>query len=288
MATNRVQRLFHYLDEKFVEVEKTFLHAESSRHNLGSSYTSLLRSVRKAKALFVKHPRAALLRRLTLMETVLLDLMQKWEAERRGFNSLGFLLSRLRSNLANEILEPKLYQKIRATLEEEESFKALREKYPDAEGVITQPRPALDVKKKESTKIRLMLLAASNLHYALVVKKIVKKTLTNSPVAVKLIETGFSEYKLPVDGKVSAAYSYAIFFIDFKGQKRFVYSDAYFTPIEISQSMLKKKVVFASQKVGKKMEYRPYVQFYGRHFFVYGARLSYTIRPGGRNRTLTP
>lgn len=63
-----------------------------------------------------------------------------------------------------------------------------------------------------------------------------------------------------------------------------VHCDAYFTPVEISQKELRKRVTWSSAQQGLGHEFRPQIQFYGRHFFVYGARLSYTVRTGDASR----
>ncbi|HRP69500.1 MAG TPA: hypothetical protein PLY93_08215 [Turneriella sp.] len=289
MPQNRVQILFNELEAKFAETEKSFLHAEALRHRIKGEYEAILEAVRSAKKKFHMHPRATLVRRLSLMETLLSDLLLRSQGERRSFDALGFLLSRLRSNLASEILEPKLYQKIRNALEEEENFKRLRAKYPDSEAVITHKKNTLAIKEKESASkvIRLMLISHAGIHYAIPVKSILKKTNALSPVAAKMRDAQYTRMPLPVNGQKESGETIAVFFIDLKGKKCYLHCDSYFTPVEIAQKILKKMLVFTQDKIAGKVEHRPFVSFYGRRFFVYGARLSYTIRTGVRNHTHT-
>lgn len=286
MPKNRLQRVYNELDREAENAEQVFMAAEKSRYALKEGYESILKTVAEGAEKFKNHPQAAVLKRFRLMETLLKDLLLRYETERRHFNALGFLLSRLRSNLATEILEPKIYQKIRSALEQEENFKRLREKYPDADAVLTTPKAPTKI-PKPSKRVRLMLISAANLHYAIPVTKILKKTPAAGPVTKKLLQSGFSRFSLPVNGKAETDYAHAIAYSDLKEERRLVYCDSYFTPVEIPQKMLKQMVTFASNKVGDTMEHRPYLTFYGRHFFVYGARLSYTVRTGGSVRSIT-
>ncbi len=287
MGKNRLQVLYNVLEKEFSGSEEVFLSAEKSRFALRENYQAILKTITEATEKLDHYPQAAALKRIRLIETLLKDLLLRYETERRHFNALGFLLGRLRSNLATEMLEPRLYQKIRSALEQEENFVRLREKYPDADAVITEPK-APPKPQKPVKKVRLMLIAAANLHYAIPVTKIWKKTPAAGPIAEKLLKTGFSHMRLPVDGKPARDYAHAVAYSDFKDERRLVYCDTYFMPVEIPQKMLKQMVVFATSKVGDQAEHRPYVTFYGRHFFVYGARLSYTVRTGGRVRSISP
>lgn len=287
MAKNRLQVLYNHLEREFAGSEAVFLEAEKARYSLKQNYDAILKTIGAATEELGKYPQAAALKRIGLIETLLKDLLLRYETERRHFNALGFLLGRLRSNLATEMLEPKLYQKIRDALEQEEGLKHLREKYPDAEAVITAPKTAAKAKKPAKT-VRLMLIAASNLHYAIPVNKIHKKTPSAGPIAEKLVVNGYRHMQLPVDGKPASEYAHAIAYSDIKDERRIVYCDTYFMPVEIPQGMLKRMVTFASNRVGETTEHRPYVTFYGKHFFVYGARLSYTVRTGGRVRSISP
>lgn len=287
MAKNRLQVLYNVLEREFAGAENNFLAAEKSRLNLRENYEAILKIITEATEKLEAYPQAAVVKRIRLVETLLKDLLLRHETDRRNFNALGFLLGRLRSNLATEMLEPKLYQKIRAALEQEENFARLREKYPEAEAVVTTPRAAVKTPKPAKT-VRLMLVAASNLHYAIPVNKIWKKTPAAGPVTEKLLKNGFRHKALPVDGKAANDYTHAVAYSDLSDCRRIVYCDTYFTPVEIPQRMLKSMVTFASNRVGDSMEHRPYLTFYGRHFFVYGARLSYTVRTGGRVRSISP
>lgn len=287
MPKNRLQVLYNVLEREFAGSEEVFLSAEKSRFTLRENYETILRTITEATEKLNHYPQAAVLKRIRLIETLLKDLLLRYETERRHFNALGFLIGRLRSNLATEMLEPKLYQKIRAALEQEENFARLRQKYAEAEAVVTATKAPVK-QHKPARKVRLMLVAASNLHYAIPVNKIWKRTPAAGPVAEKLLKNGFRPKALPVDGRAAHDYAHAVAYSDLGDERRIVYCDTYFTPVEIPQRMLKSMVTFASNKVGDTMEHRPYLTFYGRHFFVYGARLSYTVRTGGRVRSISP
>jgi|GEM_PF-2632309 len=296
---NHLQTLYNYYEREFAEHEARFLAADKHRLEAKVALNEILNGLTAATEKLGHYPQATVLKRIRLIETLIKDLDLRFAAERRSFNALGFLLSRLRGNLAVEMLEPKLYNKIRAALAEEETLKALREKYPDADAVITAPKP---MPAKRATKsIRLMLIAAANLHYAIPVQRILKKTPADGPVAAKLRSSGYNVTTLPVgpqidlvsradhghpfpliNGKAPEKYAHAIAYSDLKEQRRIVYCDEYFKPIEIPQRMLKQAVTYVPSGTGQNRVHRPVLKFYGRQFFVYGARLSYTVRPGGR------
>lgn len=280
MPKNHLQTLYNYYEREFAEHEARFLAADKHRLEAKVALNEILNGLTAAKEKLGHYPQATVLKRIGLIETLIKDLDLRYAAERRSFNALGFLLSRLRGNLAVEMLEPKLYNKIRAALAEEETLKALREKYPDSDAVITAAKP---VPAKRATKsIRLMLISAANLHYAIPVQRIFKKTPADGPVAAKLKMSGYSVTTLPVNGKAPEKYGHAVAYSDLKEQRRIVYCDEYFKPIEIPQRMLKQAVTYVPSGTGENRVHRPILKFYGRQFFVYGARLSYTVRAGGR------
>jgi len=279
MPTNNLQLLYNRLERAFVAAEQTFLHAEKIRYELKSDYATLLAAVQAAKHDMAKYPQAQLAKRLRLMETLLKDLQLRQAGEHRSFNALGFMLSRLRLRLASEILEPKLYGKIRAALAEEESLAALREKYPDADAVLTEP--ARRMQPRTGKNIRLLLVGCNSLYYAIPVTKIVKKT-TPGPVEHKLLGSGFTTLYLPGNRSSSPESPLAIAFHDLAGRRRLVYCDEYYTPVEVPQKVLRRMVVWAPPADRLSADFRPQVKFYGRRFFVYGARLSYAVRSGER------
>jgi len=279
MPTNNLQLLYNRLERAFVAAEETFLHAEKIRYELKSDYATLLAAVQAAKHDMAKYPQAQLAKRLRLMETLLKDLQLRQAGEQRSFNALGFMLSRLRLRLASEILEPKLYGKIRAALAEEESLAALREKYPDADAVLTEPARRMQPRKGKN--IRLLLVGCNSLYYAIPVTKIVKKTIPGA-VEQKLLSKGFTALELPGNRSSSPESPLAIAFHDLAGRRRLVYCDEYYTPVEVPQKVLRRMVVWAPPADRLSADFRPQVKFYGRRFFVYGARLSYAVRSGER------
>ena len=276
---NHLQTLYNYYEREFAEHEARFLVADKHRLEAKTALQEILNGLSAASEKLGHYPQATVLKRIRLIETLIKDLDMRFAAERRSFSALGFLLSRLRGNLAVEMLEPKLYNKIRAALAEEETLKALREKYPDADAVITAAKPAAP--KRAAKSIRLMLVGAANLHYAIPVRRILKKTPADGPIAAKL-RSGHTQLNLPIERKSPEKYVHAIAYSDLKEQRRIVYCDEYFKPIEIPQRMLKQAVTYVPSGTGENRVHRPVLKFYGRQFFVYGARLSYTVRPGGR------
>ena len=108
MPKNRLQVLYNELEREFATSEETFLAAEKSRYSLRENYEAILETVSDAAEKLGKYPQAAALKRIRIIETLLKDLLLRYETERRHFNALGFLLSRLRNNLATEMLEPRL------------------------------------------------------------------------------------------------------------------------------------------------------------------------------------
>ncbi len=282
MPANNLQLLYNRLERSFAAAEKTFLHAEKIRHELKADYEALLSAVESGKRDMARYPRAQLTRRLNLIGTLLNDLMLRQSSEQRSFNALGFMLSRLRLRLASEILEPKIYGKIRAALAQEQTLVALREKYPDADAVLTKPAQLKPPKKDKN--IRLLLVGANKLYYAIPVRKIVKKT-TPGPVEANLRLTGFTALELPGNRMNSPEMPFAVAFEDFAGRKRLLYCEEYFTPLEIPQKLLRRLVTWVNPADRSDSRFRPQVRLYGRRFFVYGARLSYTVRPGERKHT---
>lgn len=280
MPKNNLQALYNRLERRFALAEETFLHAEKLRHELKANYEALLVMVKIALGETERYPQAQLRKRLGLIDTLLKNLALRQQTEERSFNALGFLFSRLRLRLASEMLEPRLYGKIRAALAEETQLAALRAKYPDAENVLTAPAK----KTAPDKKIRLLLVAVRDLHYAIPIKKIVQKT-EPGPTAEKLRANGHAVLVL-AGGPTDKRLPLAIAFIDFAGKKKLVYCDTYFTPVELPQRLLRKKVIWVPPEDRFSADFRPQVQFYGRRFFVYGARLSYTVRPGERKRTV--
>ncbi len=281
MPKNNLQILFNEIEQEARESEGVFLAADKHRHSLKAAYAALLTTLTGVQAKLARYPQAAALKRLKLIETLLQDLLLRHETERRHFNALGFLLGRLRSNLATEMLEPRLYHKIRAALESETELVRLREKYPDAEAVVTQPAP---VRKRQMKPVKLLLIASAGMHFAVPVQKLVKKTAPG-PLAEKLQQNGYKSSPLPVGAINSALPKLAVAYVDAKGRKRMLVCDEYFTPVQMSQRSLKDRVSYSGNTTGKPGDHRPHLQFYGRRFFLYGARLSYTVRPGERART---
>jgi hypothetical protein len=279
MPANNLQLLYNRLERSFAAAEETFLHAEKQRHELRSDYEALLAAVQAGKHDMARYPQAQLTKRLRLIETLLKDLQLRQAGEQRSFQALGFMLSRLRLRLASEILEPRLYGRIRAALAEEETLTALRKKYPDADAVLTEP--ARTRQPKKSKNIRLLLIGVNSLYYAIPVTRLVKKTAPG-PVEAKLLETGFTALDLPGNRTSSHRMPLAIAFEDLAKRKRLIYCDEYFTPIEVPQKVLRRMVVWAPPADRFGADFRPQVKLYGRRFFVYGARLSYTVRPGER------
>lgn len=286
MPKNHLQTLYNYYEGEFAEHEARFLAADKHRLEAKVALNEILNGLMAATEKLGHYPQATVLKRIRLISTLIKDLDLRFSAERRSFNALGFLLSRLRGNLAVEMLEPKLYNKIRAALAEEETLKALREKYPDSDAPrYTAPDgTALGAssRRRQSKSIRLMLIAAANLHYAIPVQRIFKKTPAGGPIAAKLKVSGYSITNLPVNGKAPEKYVHAVTYSDLKEQRRIVYCDEYFKPIEIPQRLLKQAVTYVPSGTGENRVHRPVLKFYGRQFFVYGARLSYTVRAGGR------
>ncbi len=287
MPKNHLQTLYNYFEREFAEHEARFLAADKHRLEARVMLNEILNGLTAATEKLGHYPQATVLKRIRLIETLIKDLDMRFTADRRSFSALGFLLSRLRGNLAIEMLEPKLYNKIRAALAEEETLKPLREKYPDAiykePALSDSPEGRSVSKRRKATKsIRLMLIAAANLHYAIPVQRILKKTPADGPIAAKLRSSGYSITDLPVNGKAPEKYGHAVAYSDLKEQRRIVYCDEYFKPIEIPQRMLKQAVTYVPSGTGENRVHRPVLKFYGRQFFVYGARLSYTVRAGGR------
>ena len=276
---NRLQILYNHFEREFALFEERFLAADKHRLEAKAALSEILSGLMAAREELTQYPQATVLKRMGLIETLLKDLDLRFTTERRNFNALGFLLSRLRENLASEMLEPKLYNKIRSALEKEASLQTLREKYPDSDAVVTAPKmhPA-----KPAKSVRLMLIGAANLHYAIPVGRILKKTEAAGAIAGKLRETGFTPLDLPTGSKPSDQYVHAVAYRDTKDRRRMVYCDEYFKPVEIPQRLLRENVAYALSGTAENRVHRPYVRFYGRQFFVYGARLSYTVRPGGR------
>lgn len=279
MAKNRLQVLYNFLEREFAASEAKFMAAEKLRFRLKEDYATLLQTAQMARERLTHYPQAQSLKRLGLIETLLAELLANYEKDRRHLNALGFLLSRLRQNLATEMLEPKLYEKIRQTLQHEESLKALREKYPDAEEIVTVPK-AIPPQKPTKT-VRLMLFSAARINYAIPVTRIVRRTPATSPLAAKFAQNGYREIELPVTAKRTGEHTQAIAYRDLKDERRLVFCNSYYKPLEIPQKMLKRVVTYAQSTVAGKALHRPMVHFYGRNFFVYGARLSYTVRTGG-------
>jgi|JI10StandDraft_1071094.scaffolds.fasta_scaffold16797_5 hypothetical protein len=280
MPRNNLQILFNELEREAEQAESVFLLADKNRHTLKAAYASLLSTLNGVQGKLGRYPQAAALKRIKLIETLLKDLLLRHETERRHFNALGFLLSRLRTNLATEILEPRLYGKIRTALENETNLVRLREKFPDAESVITAP--ALPV-KKPAKPIRLLLLGAAGLHFAIPVQKLVKKTAPG-PIAEKLQSLGYISSSLPTAGAFSVAPKLFVAYRDLRGAKRMVQCDAYFTPVQMTQKSLKDRVSYTASPGARPDEQRGHLTFYGRRFFLYGARLTYTVRTGDRTR----
>jgi hypothetical protein len=280
MPKNNLQILFNEIEQEARESESVFLAADKHRHSLKAAYAALLTTLNGLQARLVKYPQAASLKRLKLIETLLQDLLLRHETERRHFNALGFLLGRLRSNLATEMLEPRLYNKIRAALETETALVKLREKYPDADAVVTQPPQA---RKPRSKPVKLLLVASAGVHFAVPVQKVVKKA-SPGPITEKLQQIGYLSSPLPISAQNSALPKLAVAYIDPKGQKKMLVCDEYFTPVQMSQKSLKDRVDYSGNSTGKPGDLRPQLAFYGRRFFLYGARLSYTVRPGERTR----
>ncbi|MFO1528049.1 MAG: hypothetical protein U1F16_18905 [Turneriella sp.] len=298
-SKNRLQVLYNHFEREFASAEQTFLAADKHRLGAGAALQEILAMLGVAREKLGRYPKAGVLKRITLIETLIKDLDLRYQTERRHFNALGFLISRLRNNLAMEMLEPKLYGKIRSALEQEETLKALREKYPDAPHSATPLGTDSNSKPKKPEKtIRLMLISAAKLHYAIPVTKIVKKTPAGGALSEKLRESGYSIMQLPAttasepmtvsgtasaSGRAAHSYTHAIAYIDMKDQRRIVYCDDYFQPVEIGQRLLRKMVQYLPSGTTSSIQYRPLVRFYGKQFFVYGARLSYTVRTGVRD-----
>jgi len=280
MPRNNLQILFNELEREAEQAESVFLLADKNRHTLKAAYASLLSTLNGVQTKLGRYPQAAALKRIKLIETLLKDLLLRHETERRHFNALGFLLSRLRTNLATEILEPRLYGKIRTALENETNLVRLREKFPDAESVSTAP--ALPV-KKPAKPIKLLLLGAAGLHFAIPVQKLVKKTAPG-PIAEKLQSLGYISSSLPTAGALSVAPKLFVAYLDLRGAKRMVECDAYFTPVQMTQKSLKDRVSYTASPGARPDEQRGHLTFYGRRFFLYGARLTYTVRTGDRTR----
>ena len=108
-----------------------------------------------------------------------------------------------------------------------------------------------------------------------------KKT-TRGPVEQKLLGRGFAALELPGNRTQSPESTLAVAFHDLAGRRRLLYCDEYYTPVEVPQKVLRRMVVWAPPADRLSADFRPQVKFYGRRFFVYGARLSYTVRPGER------
>lgn len=278
MPKNNLQILFNRLEKEAQESEAHFLAAEKERYALYENYTLLKSTLQEMKGKLGTYPQAYLQKRLALIETLVNHLMLNHDTTRRTFNALGFLLSRARHNLAQEMLEPKLYQKIRSALEEEESLKVLRKKYPESDAIVKVSRPIQ--KKRESKPIRLLLIGVSGLYFALPVDKVLKR-FKPGVFEEALRQRGYSHFALPIQ---SSAPTLAVAFLTPNGSRRTVYCDEYFTPVEISQRELRKRVTWSSAEQSLGHEFRPQIQFYGRRFFVYGARLSYTVRTGDASR----
>lgn len=279
MPVNNLQLLYNRLERTFAAAEQTFLQAERKRYELKSDYEALFQAVKSAKQDMMRYPQSQLVKRLRLIETLLKDLELKYALEQRSFHALGFMLSRLRARLASEMLEPRLYNRIRAALAEEETLIALREKYPDADAVLTHPAHRKQPKKGKN--IRLLLVGVNSLYYAIPVTRLVKKAAPG-PVEAKLLETGFTTMDLPGNRTSSHRMPLVIAFEDLAKRKRLIYCDEYFTPIEVHQKLLRRMVVWAPPADRFGTDFRPQLKLYGRRFFVYGARVSYTVRPGER------
>ncbi len=280
MPRNNIQILFNELDREAQSAEEVFLLADKNRHTLKAAYASLLSTLGGVREKLSQYPQAAAGKRIKLIETLLSDLLLRHETERRHFNALGFLLSRLRTNLATEILEPRLYGKIRQALLSEANLARLREKYPDADAVVTTKAAP---RKKTVKPVKLLLVGAAGLHFAIPVQRLVKKTAPR-PVAEKLQQIGYRSSPLPAGGPNGAAPRLHVAYVDLRGQKRMLECDEYFTPVQMSQKTLRDRVSFTVSSTVRPDEQRGQLTFYGRRFFLYGARLSYTVRPGDRTR----
>lgn len=279
MPTNNLQLLYNRLERSFASAEETLLRAEKLRQSLAGDYGVLLAAVRSATADMQKYPKAQLVKRLRLMETVLQDLQLRHAGENRGFQAIGFLLTRLQQRLASEMLEPRLYGKIRSALAEEAELSALREKNPAADTL--SGGPPRRQRPQQARNVRLMLVGVNSLYYAIPVKKILRKSRPG-PLTEGLVARGFASLPLPGSRVSFHRMPLAIAFSDFAGRRRLLFCDEYFTPVEVPQKALRRMVEWAPPADRLSADFRPQVRFYGRRFFVYGARLSYTVRPGER------
>jgi hypothetical protein len=290
MGTNQLQILYNDLEKQFLQCEQDFLAAEKARHEQKNGLTAVLRILEDAQKQLDRYPQAATRKRIHLMETLVRDSLLRHDIDLRNYNALGFLLQRLQANLASEMLEPKLYGKIRAALEHEAGVKELRLKYPDVTGngdETQNSNPGIQHIKPMLTT-RLMLISAQNINYAIPITRILKKLPVKSTAPRVLEARGYRLFPLPINRSSTEDYKIAVAFSDLKGDRRILYADEYFTPVELRRKLLRKYVTFSASRAGTATEHRAQVRFYGRQFFVYGARISYTVRTGGRINSPKP
>jgi len=242
MATNRLQVLYNHLEKEFSEAGTQFLAADKNRYEAKERLESILDIIGEARTKLARQPHAPTLKRIGRIETLTRKLLLNYETERRTVDALGYLIARLKGNLANEMFEPKMYDKIRAALAAE---------------IKIAEHPEVSIIEPKQKTIRLMLISRNGIHYAIPVRKIVHKTV------------GSVEY------------------LDLRGNQKTEYCDEYFKPVEMRPQMLRRIAEHRVIEIGGERNYRTAFRFYGRHFFLYGARLSYTIRTSGAKRNQT-
>src|SRR5690606_34849851 len=97
------------------------------------------------------------------------------------------------------------------------------------------------------------------------VTRIFKKIPAQSPACAALETRGYRRYQLPIHSETTENCRYAIVFADLSGKRRIVFADSYFTPVEIAQKLLRKRITYTSQpQMSSAPIHRPQVRFYGR------------------------
>ncbi|MCS6971428.1 MAG: hypothetical protein NZL89_00245, partial [Leptospiraceae bacterium] len=198
------------------------------------------------------------------------------EAEKRTWDALASLLTRLRQKLAVEILEPRLYTRLRGALSQEKELE-------QEEAGFTKPQTAV-ARHSVPNKIRLLLVESAGMHFAIPVTKIHGRF--SSAKEAKLTAAGFFPLTLPATG--NAGFKMVVAYEDLKRRKRYIRCNTVFTPVAIAPEVLRRNMAFLPVEESTGTRFWSQLRFYGRRFFLYGARVSYTIRSGGRERSFEP
>ncbi|MCX7631823.1 MAG: hypothetical protein N2Z22_00670 [Turneriella sp.] len=279
MAKNLLQRIFNRLEQDFANAEQIFFAADKMRLEKVNALHKILATTALARKYLVRYPQSPLLKRLNRIEILLYHLLSRHEAEKRTWDALASLLTRLRQKLAVEILEPRLYTRLRGALSQEKELEQLKLK----EAGFTKLQGAGEFHGARA-KIRLLLVESAGMHFAIPVTKIHGRF--SSAKEAKLTAAGFFPLTLPATG--NAGFKTVVAYEDLKRRKRYIRCNTVFTPVAIAPEVLRRNMAFLPVEESTGTRFWPQLRFYGRRFFLYGARVSYTIRSGGRKRSFEP